>query len=126
MHLSVEASLKKLRTDYIDILYVHWWDYSTPIEEVMNGLHNLVAQGKVLYLVRKFKIVTRNFLTNYQYNRESPTPQHGSSPRPILMLVLLERLPLLSTRVHGVFSLGISSVISFPWPSKKVSIELIS
>ncbi|KAK7689881.1 hypothetical protein QCA50_006520 [Cerrena zonata] len=50
MHLSVEASLKKLRTDYIDILYVHWWDYATPIEEVMNGLHNLVAQGKVLYL----------------------------------------------------------------------------
>ena len=52
MHLSVEASLKKLRTDYIDILYVHWWDYSTPIEEVMNGLHNLVVSGKVLYLVR--------------------------------------------------------------------------
>ncbi|KAK7683633.1 hypothetical protein QCA50_013471 [Cerrena zonata] len=50
MHLSVDASLKKLRTDYIDILYVHWWDYATSIEEVMNGLHNLVAQGKVLYL----------------------------------------------------------------------------
>ena len=51
MHLSVEASLKKLRTDYIDILYVHWWDFATPVEEVVNGLHNLVAQGKVLYLV---------------------------------------------------------------------------
>jgi len=50
MHVSVEESLKKLRTDYIDLLYVHWWDYSTGIEEVMNGLHNLVAQGKVLYL----------------------------------------------------------------------------
>ncbi|CAL1709969.1 unnamed protein product [Somion occarium] len=50
LHLSVEASLKKLRTDYIDILYVHWWDFATPVEEVMNGLHNLVAQGKVLYL----------------------------------------------------------------------------
>ena len=51
MHLSVEASLKKLRTDYIDILYVHWWDYSTPIEEVMNGLYNLIVFGKVLHLV---------------------------------------------------------------------------
>ncbi|KAF7790639.1 hypothetical protein EIP86_001595 [Pleurotus ostreatoroseus] len=50
MHVSVEASLKKLRTDYIDILYVHWWDYQTSIEEVMNGLHHLVSQGKVLYL----------------------------------------------------------------------------
>ena len=50
LHISVEASLKKLRTDYIDILYLHWWDYSTSVEEVMNSLHNLVAQGKVLYL----------------------------------------------------------------------------
>ncbi|KAJ7580164.1 NADP-dependent oxidoreductase domain-containing protein [Mycena floridula] len=50
MHLSVEASLKRLRTTYIDILYVHWWDYTTGVEEVMNGLHTLVSQGKVLYL----------------------------------------------------------------------------
>ncbi|KAJ7300492.1 NADP-dependent oxidoreductase domain-containing protein [Mycena albidolilacea] len=50
MHLSVAASLKKLRTTYIDILYVHWWDWDTSVEEVMNGLHNLVVQGKVLYL----------------------------------------------------------------------------
>lgn len=51
MLLSVEASLKKLRTTYIDILYVHWWGYDTSIEEVMNGLHTLVSQSKVLYLV---------------------------------------------------------------------------
>ena len=51
MHMSVEASLKKLRTTYIDILYLHWWDWDTSVEEVMNGLHNLVQQGKVLYLV---------------------------------------------------------------------------
>jgi len=50
MHVSVEASLKKLRTSYIDILYVHWWDWETSIEEIMNGLHILVQQGKVLYL----------------------------------------------------------------------------
>jgi len=50
MHLSVDASLKKLRTSYIDILYVHWWDWETSVEEVMNGLHVLVQQGKVLYL----------------------------------------------------------------------------
>lgn len=52
MVLSLEASLKKLRTTYVDIFYVHWWDYDTGIEEVVNGLHNLVVQGKVLYLVR--------------------------------------------------------------------------
>ncbi|KAH9075010.1 NADP-dependent oxidoreductase domain-containing protein [Lactarius deliciosus] len=50
LHLSLEASLKKLRTTYIDILYVHWWDYTTSVEEVVNSLHILVQQGKVLYL----------------------------------------------------------------------------
>ncbi|KAH8112132.1 aryl-alcohol dehydrogenase [NADP+] [Phellopilus nigrolimitatus] len=50
LKISVDASLKKLRTDYIDILYVHWWDYNTSVEEVMDALHNLVVAGKVLYL----------------------------------------------------------------------------
>ena len=53
LHVSVEASLKKLRTTYIDILYIHWWDYTTTVEEVMDSLHALVIQGKVLYLVRR-------------------------------------------------------------------------
>ncbi|KAL0581764.1 putative aryl-alcohol dehydrogenase aad14 [Marasmius crinis-equi] len=46
MHVSVNESLEKLRTDYIDLLYVHWWDYDTSIKELMDGLHNLVIQGK--------------------------------------------------------------------------------
>ncbi|EOD50788.1 putative norsolorinic acid reductase protein [Neofusicoccum parvum UCRNP2] len=50
MKVSVEASLRKLKTDYIDLLYLHWWDFSTSIPEVMQSLHNLVTSGKVLYL----------------------------------------------------------------------------
>ncbi|KAF8158482.1 arylalcohol dehydrogenase [Crassisporium funariophilum] len=50
LHLSVKQSLKSLRTDYIDLLYLHWWDWDTSIEEIMGALHNLVVQGKVLYL----------------------------------------------------------------------------
>ncbi|KAF9041389.1 NADP-dependent oxidoreductase domain-containing protein [Panaeolus papilionaceus] len=50
LHLSVEESLKKLRTNYIDLLYIHWWDWDTSVEEVMQSLHTLVAQRKVLYL----------------------------------------------------------------------------
>ncbi|KAK0201259.1 NADP-dependent oxidoreductase domain-containing protein [Desarmillaria ectypa] len=50
MHISMEASLKKLRISYIDILYLHWWDYETSMLEVMNSLHNLVMAQKVLYL----------------------------------------------------------------------------
>ncbi|PKY01457.1 putative aryl-alcohol dehydrogenase Aad14 [Aspergillus campestris IBT 28561] len=50
MHVSVRDSLRKLQTDYIDILYLHWWDYTTSIEEIMDSLHILVQQGKVMYL----------------------------------------------------------------------------
>ncbi|KAK3377924.1 aldo/keto reductase [Podospora didyma] len=50
LHMSARDSLKKLQTDYIDILYVHWWDYTTSIKELMDSLHILVEQGKVLYL----------------------------------------------------------------------------
>lgn len=50
LHTSVEASLQKLQTSYIDLLYVHWWDYSTSIPELMQSLNHLVVTGKVLYL----------------------------------------------------------------------------
>ncbi|KAJ9106004.1 hypothetical protein QFC19_003340 [Naganishia cerealis] len=50
LYLSVRDSLKKLKTDYIDILYLHWWDHSTSIEEIMTSLHHLVQERKVLYL----------------------------------------------------------------------------
>lgn len=46
----VEASLKRLEMDYIDILYIHRWDYDTPIEETMRALDDLVRAGKVHYL----------------------------------------------------------------------------
>ncbi|PSR73576.1 hypothetical protein PHLCEN_2v10495 [Hermanssonia centrifuga] len=50
MKLSLEGSLGKLRTTYVDIFYLHWWDFSTSVEEIMDGLHCLVTQGKALYL----------------------------------------------------------------------------
>ena len=50
MMQAVEASLKRLQTDYIDLYWLHVWDGITPVEEVMRGLDDLVRQGKVLYL----------------------------------------------------------------------------
>src|SRR5258708_2331473 len=50
MMQAVEASLKRLQTDYIDLYWVHMWDGITPVEEVIPGLANLVLQGKVLYV----------------------------------------------------------------------------
>jgi len=45
----VEASLKRLQTDYIDVYYIHHVDHQTPLEEMLRALDDLVRQGKVLY-----------------------------------------------------------------------------
>ncbi|GAA2082523.1 aldo/keto reductase [Streptomyces albiaxialis] len=47
---SVEESLRRLGTDYIDLLYLHVWDFTTPVEEILRGMDDLVRQGKVLYV----------------------------------------------------------------------------
>jgi aryl-alcohol dehydrogenase-like predicted oxidoreductase len=47
---SLDQSLRRLRTDRIDLLWVHVWDYSTPVEEVMRALDDQVRAGKVLYV----------------------------------------------------------------------------
>jgi aryl-alcohol dehydrogenase-like predicted oxidoreductase len=47
---SVEASLRRLKTDTIDLLWVHAWDGMTPVEEIMRALDDLVRAGKILYV----------------------------------------------------------------------------
>jgi len=49
MMRSVEESLKRLKTDFLDVLYLHIWDDITPIDEVLRGLDDLIRQGKVNY-----------------------------------------------------------------------------
>ncbi|WP_427126975.1 aldo/keto reductase [Priestia megaterium] len=46
----VDKSLKRLRTDYIDLYIIHRWDYNTPIEETMEALHDIVKAGKARYI----------------------------------------------------------------------------
>lgn len=47
---SLEASLGRLGTDYVDLFWVHAWDFMTPVDEVVRGLDDLVRSGKVLYV----------------------------------------------------------------------------
>jgi aryl-alcohol dehydrogenase-like predicted oxidoreductase len=46
----VDASLRRLQTDYIDLYQVHGWDSNTPLEETLRTLNDLVRQGKVRYI----------------------------------------------------------------------------
>ncbi len=80
---SVEASLQRLQTDHIDLLYMHAWDPITPIEESLHAFDTLVTQGKVRYigvsnfkawqLMKALSISDRNrwarfIAAQYQYN----------------------------------------------------------
>jgi aryl-alcohol dehydrogenase-like predicted oxidoreductase len=47
---ALDASLRRLGTDYVDLYWLHMWDFMTPIEEVMRALDDLVSSGKVLYV----------------------------------------------------------------------------
>ncbi|MBI5496408.1 MAG: aldo/keto reductase [Deltaproteobacteria bacterium] len=47
---ALEASLRRLRTEYVDLFWMHAWDGTTPVDEVMRGLDDLVRAGKVLYV----------------------------------------------------------------------------
>jgi aryl-alcohol dehydrogenase-like predicted oxidoreductase len=47
---SIDASLKRLRTDYVDLYQIHRWDYETPIEETLEALNDVVRAGKAHYI----------------------------------------------------------------------------
>jgi aryl-alcohol dehydrogenase-like predicted oxidoreductase len=47
---AIDASLRRLGTDYVDLYQIHRWDYQTPIEETMAALHEVVQAGKVRYI----------------------------------------------------------------------------
>jgi aryl-alcohol dehydrogenase (NADP+) len=47
---AVDNSLRRLGTDYVDLFYIHRWDYEVPIEETMEALHDVVRAGKALYI----------------------------------------------------------------------------
>lgn len=49
LRLSLETSLRRLRTDYLDIYWVHMWDQRTPVEETMSALDDQVRAGRILY-----------------------------------------------------------------------------
>jgi aryl-alcohol dehydrogenase-like predicted oxidoreductase len=49
LRLALESSLRRLRTDYLDVYWVHFWDPHTPIEETLRALDDAVRAGKILY-----------------------------------------------------------------------------
>ena len=92
---SVEKSLRRLNTDYIDLLWVHAYDYLTPIDEMMRALDDLVAQGKILYIgisdapawvtarantIAEFRGWSRFIGNQLEYNLTERTPERDLLP----------------------------------------------
>ncbi|CAG8690837.1 11882_t:CDS:2, partial [Racocetra fulgida] len=72
---NLNESLKRLGTGYIDLMYVHIWDFRTPIEEVMRSLDDVIRSGKVLYVAisdsPSWVISSANMLADLRGWRES-------------------------------------------------------
>ncbi|WP_067456018.1 aldo/keto reductase [Actinomadura macra] len=114
--LSLEASLRRLRTDYIDLFWVHTWDENTPIEETMRALDDAVRAGKILYVgasnLPAWLVSRANTLAEWR----DWTPFAGVQVRYSLLKRDIERelLPMaeaygLSVAAFGVLSAGILS-----------------
>lgn len=113
---SVEASLRRLKTDRIDLLYVHIWDGLTPIWEVMRALDDLVRAGKILYLgisdMPAWKVAQANTLAELrgwtlqaQYNLLERTSERDLIPMcRDLRLALLAWSPLAGGALTGKHS----------------------
>jgi len=127
MHISVNRSLKKMRTDYIDLLYVHWWDFTTSVEEVMHGLNALITAGKVLYLgvsdtpawvvvkaneyarshgLRPFSVYQGKWNASYRDMEREIIPMVCPSAVPFLTRNSILINPTVSRSRHGTRTLG--------------------
>jgi aryl-alcohol dehydrogenase-like predicted oxidoreductase len=116
---SIETSLRRLKTDYIDIFWLHAWDFTTPIEEVLRGLDDLVRQGKVLYLgisdtpawiVSQANAIAHLYgwsafvATQIEYNLASRTPERELIPMShALDLAVLAWSPLATGILTGKY-----------------------
>ena len=99
---AVENSLKRLNTDYIDLLYLHMWDFMTPVEEVLQSAHHLVASGKVLYFAFSD---TPAWVVSYAIAKATDygwTPPIGLQIPYSLLDRSVERAELPMAREHGL------------------------
>jgi aryl-alcohol dehydrogenase-like predicted oxidoreductase len=119
---SVERSLKRLGTDYVDVLWIHSWDYFTPVAEIMRGLDDLVRAGKVLYIgvsnAPAWEVSRANMLAELrgwtpfvglqiEYNLIERTPERDLMPMArALDLAVVAWSPLASGILSGKYAEG--------------------
>ena len=99
---AVEASLKRLKTDWIDLYQIHFPDPATPIEETMRALDDLVKQGKVRHIgCSNFSTAQINAAQSV-VDRVGLTPLVSSQDEYSLVVRKLESDPLPAIKAHGL------------------------
>jgi aryl-alcohol dehydrogenase-like predicted oxidoreductase len=92
---AVEASLRRLNTDYLDLYQVHMWDPGTPLEETLDALHQLVRSGKVRYVGASNYAgyqLQRRSISAANWRRSLFLPAAAQSARPLLRVGTAARL----------------------------------
>ena len=127
MRQSLEASLKRLNTDHIDLYWLHIWDFLTPEEEVMRALDDLVRSGKILYIgisdtpawivARANTLAELRGWTSFaalqiEYSLIERTPERDLLPMAYAMdLAVTPWAPLGTGVLSGKFSNGLSAEV---------------
>ncbi|MGT2957706.1 oxidoreductase [Streptococcus bovimastitidis] len=122
----VENSLKRLGTDYIDLYIIHRWDYTTPIEEVMEALNDLVRMGKVRYIgassmyawqfVKANSIAEKNGWAKFISMQNSINLIYREEEKEMLPMCLSEGIALTpySPIAHGALTKPATELEKFP------------
>ena len=120
LRLSLETSLRRLRTDYLDLYWVHVWDDATPIEETMRALDDIVRTGKVLaigisdtpaWVIARGHPRRRYVTTRSSPPSKSPTTSCSETPTETSSRW---RKPSGSPSLRGLHSPAVSSPASSP------------
>lgn len=118
----VENSLKRLQTDYIDLYIIHRWDYTTPIEETMEALHDLIKMGKIHYIgasamyawqfVKANSIAEKNGWTKFISMQDMYNLIYREEEREMVKMCEYEAIAMtpFSPLAHGVFSKPIDAL----------------
>lgn len=117
----VENSLKRLQTDYIDLYIIHRWDYTTPIEETMEALNDLVRMGKVRYIgasamyawqfVKANSIAEKNGWAKFVSMQDMINLIYREEEKEMIPMCQYENIAItpFSPLAHGVFNKPIDS-----------------
>lgn len=109
---SLERSLKRLDTHYVDVFWIHSWDFLSLVEEVMRGLDDLVRQGKVLYLGISDAPAWVVSKANMYARQNNLTPFEASQVEYSLIQRTGERELLPMAKTEGMSTLGWSPLAS--------------